>query len=85
MIIEQAAQQLSPIAVKTLLKLGVREPRRVGPVQKANQSLELLPDAKRRVLRPSAVLDADPVTNPIPRYAPSLHLSRPLDPHQPHS
>src|ERR1035437_3697307 len=42
MIIGQEVQQLSPIAVKTLLKLGVREPRRVGPVQKANQYLERL-------------------------------------------
>jgi hypothetical protein len=33
MIIEQPAQQLPPVAVKTLLKLRVREPGRVRPVR----------------------------------------------------
>ena len=42
MIIQQPAQQLPPVAVKTLLKLGVREPRGVRPVQEAHQRLELL-------------------------------------------
>jgi hypothetical protein len=42
MIIEQPPQQLPPVPVKTILELGVREPRGVGPVQKAQQRLELL-------------------------------------------
>src|ERR1039458_173144 len=42
MIIKQPAQQLPPVAVKTLLELGVRETRGAGSVQKANQSLKLL-------------------------------------------
>jgi hypothetical protein len=42
MIIEQPPQQLPPVAVKTLLKLGVRQPRRIRPVQEAQQRLELL-------------------------------------------
>jgi hypothetical protein len=42
MVIKQPAQQLPPVAVKMLLKLGVREPRGVRPVQEAQQRLELL-------------------------------------------
>ena len=34
MIIQQPAQQLPPVAVKTLLKLGVRERRSVPPSRK---------------------------------------------------
>ena len=42
MIIKQPAQKLPTVAVKTLLKLGVREPRGVGAVEKTHQRLELL-------------------------------------------
>ena len=42
MIIEQPAQQFTPVAIQTLLKLGMREPRSIRPVQKTHQGLELL-------------------------------------------
>jgi len=42
MIIKQPAQQLPSVAIKTLLKLRVREPGGVRPIQKAKQRLELL-------------------------------------------
>ena len=35
MIIQQPPQQLPPVAVKTLLKLRVRQALGIGPVQKA--------------------------------------------------
>ena len=41
MIIQQPAQQLPPVAVKTLLQLGMRQPRGIGSIQKAQQRLEL--------------------------------------------
>ena len=48
MIIEQAAQQLPPVSVKMLFKLGVREPGRVRPIKEADQRLELLPARGKR-------------------------------------
>ena len=42
MIIQQPAQQLPPVPVKTLLKLRVRQPSRIRPVQETDQRLELL-------------------------------------------
>jgi hypothetical protein len=43
MIIEQAAQQLPPVNIKMLLKLGMRQAGGVGPIKEADQRLELLP------------------------------------------
>ena len=61
MIIQQPAQQLPPVAIKTLLKLGMRKPGRIRPVQEADQRLELLPAAQqtqphriRRAAKPGA-------------------------------
>ena len=48
MIIEQAAQQLPPMNVKMLLKLGVREPGRVRPIKEADQRLKPLPAGGKR-------------------------------------
>jgi len=42
MVIEQLAQQLPPVTVKTLLKPGVIHASSVGPVHKTDQRLELL-------------------------------------------
>src|ERR1700687_5533263 len=42
MVIKQPAQKLPPVAVETLLKPGVIKTSGVGPVQEANQRLELL-------------------------------------------
>ena len=42
MIIKQPPHELPTVAVKTLLKLRMRQASRVRPVQKANQRLELL-------------------------------------------
>jgi len=43
MIIKQAAQQLPPLNIKTLLKLRVREPGSVRPIKEADQRLKQLP------------------------------------------
>jgi hypothetical protein len=43
MIIKQAAQQLPPVNIKMLLKLGVREPGSVRPIKEADQRLKLPP------------------------------------------
>jgi hypothetical protein len=43
MIVKQAAQQLTPVNIKMLLKLRVREPGGVRPIKGADQRLELLP------------------------------------------
>ena len=42
MVIKQPAQKLPPVTVQTLLKPGVIKTSGVGPVQEANQRLELL-------------------------------------------
>ena len=42
MVIKQPAQKLPPVAVQTLLRPGVIKVSGVGPVQEANQRLELL-------------------------------------------
>ena len=42
MIIQQPPQQLPPVTVKTLLKLRVRKPAGIRPVQEADQRLKLL-------------------------------------------
>jgi hypothetical protein len=42
MIIQQQAQQLPPVTVKALLKPGVIQASRVGPVKEPDQRLELL-------------------------------------------
>jgi hypothetical protein len=42
MVIQQPPQQLPSVAVKTVLELGVREPRGVRPIQETQQRLELL-------------------------------------------
>jgi hypothetical protein len=41
MIIQQPAQQLSPVTADALLKLGVIQASRVGPVKEPDQRLEL--------------------------------------------
>ena len=41
-VIKQPAQQLPPVTVKTLLKLGMFQASGVGPVHEADQRLELL-------------------------------------------
>lgn len=43
MIIQQPAQQLTPVTIKTLLQLGVREPSGARPIKETDQRLELLP------------------------------------------
>jgi hypothetical protein len=43
MIIKQAAQQLPPVNIEVLLKLGMRQAGSVRPIKKADQRLELLP------------------------------------------
>ncbi len=48
MISQQPAQQLPPVPVKTLLKLRVRQPSRIRPVQETDQRLELLLAARER-------------------------------------
>ena len=42
MIIQQPAQQLPALTVKTLFQFGMREPSSVCPIQKAHQRLKLL-------------------------------------------
>ena len=49
MIIQQPAQQLPPVTIKTLLKRGVREASGVGPVKEADQRLELLTARGKRI------------------------------------
>ena len=41
MIIKQAAQQLPPVNMKLLLKLGMRQASRVRPIKEADQRLKL--------------------------------------------
>jgi hypothetical protein len=43
MIIEQTAQQLPPVNIKMLLKLGMRQAGGIRPIKKADQRLEPLP------------------------------------------
>jgi hypothetical protein len=43
MITEQAAQQLPPVNINMLLKLGMRQAGGVGPIKEADQRLEPLP------------------------------------------
>ena len=50
MIIKQAAQQLPPVNIEMLLKLGVREPASVHPIKKADQRLKLPPACGKRIL-----------------------------------
>src|ERR1700733_4298272 len=52
MVIEQPAQKLPPIAVETLLKPSVIKTSGVGPVQEANQRLELLPTSSEPIHHP---------------------------------
>src|SRR6516165_1237118 len=64
MVIKQAAQQLPSLAVKTVLKLGMREPGGVCPVKEADQQLELLPaggkgSAAGRIARRAAAAALD--------------------------
>ena len=42
MIIQQPAQQLPALAVKTLFQFGMREPSSIRPIQKPHQRLKLL-------------------------------------------
>jgi len=48
MIIEQAAQQLPPVDIQVLLKLGVRQARGVRAIQEVDQRLEPLPAGGKR-------------------------------------
>jgi hypothetical protein len=69
MIIQQAPQQLAPVAVKTLLKLAMRQASSVAPVQETNQQTELLTATgkprRRPIARPAtAVRPTDNCTIP---------------------
>ena len=68
MIIEQAAQQLPPMNIKMLLKLGMREPGGVRPIKEADQRLKPLParGKRRTASRPSGERRSPP--------RPRLHL-----------
>ena len=65
MITEQAAQQLPPVNIKMLLKLGMREPGGVGPIKETDQRPKPLPasgkgiSANRLARRPAAAAPAD--------------------------
>jgi hypothetical protein len=62
MIIKQAAQQLPPVNIKMLLKLGTREPGGVRPIKEADQRLKPLPAGGKG--------------STASRFAPRLHLCR---------
>lgn len=49
MISKQAAQQLSPMNIKMLLKLAVREAGGIRPVKEADQRLEPFPAGGKRI------------------------------------
>ena len=48
MIIQQPAQQLPPVTIKTLLKLRVREPGSVRPVQGSRSATRTAPGSRKR-------------------------------------
>src|ERR1039458_5421538 len=61
MIIQQAPQQLAPVAVKALLKLAMRQTSSVAPVQETHQRRELLTasatPSRRAITRPATAVN----------------------------
>ena len=58
MVVKQPSQQLPPVTVKTLLKLGMFQASSVGPVHEADQRLELLTTRSEPIRRRPAGLAA---------------------------